>query len=50
VLMTPYVFAVVALALGGRRGLVRLRRRRGLGVRIEEANADTASVTALPEA
>jgi ABC-type uncharacterized transport system permease subunit len=28
VLMTPYLFAVVALALGGRRGLARLRRRR----------------------
>ena len=49
VLMTPYVFAVAALALGGRRGLVRFRRRRGLGLRLE-ADPDTPAITALPEA
>jgi general nucleoside transport system permease protein len=51
VLMTPYLFAVAALALGGRRGLVRLRRRRELGVFVEAVPpAESTRVGALPEA
>jgi general nucleoside transport system permease protein len=50
VLMTPYLFAVVALALGGRRRFARLRRRHGLQVHVEATDADAAAIGPVPEA
>jgi general nucleoside transport system permease protein len=45
VLMVPYVFAILALAVGGRRGWVRLlaRRRAGASSAAEEQNAAGAA-------